>query len=70
MPQVGFEPMIPVFERAMTVHAVARAATVIDQPLYYYTKKTWNPILYDPGHKGIFKDLHKTVTRSTWTIFD
>jgi hypothetical protein len=29
MPQVGFEPMIPVFERAKTVHALDRAATVI-----------------------------------------
>jgi hypothetical protein len=30
MPWVGFEPMIPVFERAKTVHASGRAATVID----------------------------------------
>jgi hypothetical protein len=29
MPRVGFEPMIPVFERAKTVHALDRAATVI-----------------------------------------
>jgi hypothetical protein len=29
MPQVGFEPMIPVLERAKTVHALDRAATVI-----------------------------------------
>jgi hypothetical protein len=29
MPQVGFEPTIPVFERAKTVHASDRAATVI-----------------------------------------
>jgi hypothetical protein len=28
MPQVGFEPSIPVFERAKTVHALYRAATV------------------------------------------
>jgi hypothetical protein len=27
MPQVGFEPTIPVFERAKTVHALDRAAT-------------------------------------------
>jgi hypothetical protein len=30
MPQVGFESTIPVFERAKTVHALDRAATVID----------------------------------------
>jgi hypothetical protein len=29
MSQVGFEPTIPVFERAKTVHAVDRAATAI-----------------------------------------
>jgi hypothetical protein len=29
MPRVGFEPMIPTFERAKTVHAIDRAATVI-----------------------------------------
>jgi hypothetical protein len=28
MPRVGFQPMIPVFERAKTVHALDRAATV------------------------------------------
>jgi hypothetical protein len=29
MPQVGFEHTIPVFERAKTVYALDRAATVI-----------------------------------------
>jgi hypothetical protein len=29
MPEVGFEPTIPVFERAKTVHALDRATTVI-----------------------------------------
>jgi hypothetical protein len=28
MPQVGFEPTIPVFVRAKTVHVLERAATV------------------------------------------
>jgi hypothetical protein len=28
MPPVGFEPMIPVYERAKTFHALYRAATV------------------------------------------
>jgi hypothetical protein len=31
MPQVGFEPTIPVFERVKTVHALDRAATVIGE---------------------------------------
>jgi hypothetical protein len=29
MPHVGFEPTIPVFEQAKTVHALDYAATVI-----------------------------------------
>jgi hypothetical protein len=29
MPQVGFEPVIPVFERAKTVETLDHAATVI-----------------------------------------
>jgi hypothetical protein len=29
MPRVGFQPTIPAFERAKTVHALDRAATVI-----------------------------------------
>jgi hypothetical protein len=31
MPRVGFEPTIPVFERAKTVRALERAATVIGE---------------------------------------
>jgi hypothetical protein len=29
MPRVGFEPTIPVFERAKTIHALDLAASVI-----------------------------------------
>jgi hypothetical protein len=36
MPSVEFEPTIPVFERAKTVHALDRAATVIGS-LHYIT---------------------------------
>jgi phage gp36-like protein len=35
MPLVGFEPTIPVFERAKTVRALDRAAAVIDRYLVY-----------------------------------
>jgi hypothetical protein len=31
MPRVGFEPTIPVFERAKTVHALDRMAAVISR---------------------------------------
>jgi hypothetical protein len=37
MPQVGFEPTIPVFERAKTVHALDRATTVIGNLSTYLT---------------------------------
>jgi hypothetical protein len=40
MPQVGFEPMIPVYERAKIVRALDRAATDggCPQPLIEYTE--------------------------------
>jgi hypothetical protein len=40
MPRVGFEPRIPAFERAKTVHALYRAATVIARPHITYAKYT------------------------------
>jgi hypothetical protein len=36
MPQGGFEPMTPVFERAKTVHASDREATAIGSINKYY----------------------------------
>jgi hypothetical protein len=45
MPWVGFEPMIPVSERANTVNALDRAATVIGIPelstFYIHTIYIW-----------------------------
>jgi hypothetical protein len=38
MPQVGFEPTIPVFEWAKTVHALDRAATVIGCTVFITNK--------------------------------
>jgi hypothetical protein len=37
MPQVGFEPTTPVFERAKTVHALDRVATVIGPYTHTHT---------------------------------
>jgi hypothetical protein len=54
MPRVGFEPTIPVFERAKTVHVLDRAATVIGnyalyspQPnvLFFYRDFSFSPTL-------------------------
>jgi hypothetical protein len=33
MPLVGFEPTMPVFKKAKTVHALYRAATVIGEDI-------------------------------------
>jgi hypothetical protein len=38
MPRMGLEPMIPGFERAKTVHALDRAATVIGFVIFYKQK--------------------------------
>jgi hypothetical protein len=38
MPRVGFKPIIPVFERAKTVHALDRLATCKDIDLYKHAK--------------------------------
>jgi hypothetical protein len=38
MPQVEFEPTIPVFERAKTVYALDRAATVIGRRIIIQPK--------------------------------
>jgi hypothetical protein len=40
MPEVVFEPTIPVFERAKTVHVLHRAVTVIGQDI---THRSENP---------------------------
>jgi hypothetical protein len=37
MPQVGFEPTIPVVEGAKTLHALDRVATVIGEFLHITT---------------------------------
>jgi hypothetical protein len=39
MPQMGFEPTIPVFELAKTAHALGRAATVIGHSATSFFKK-------------------------------
>jgi hypothetical protein len=41
MPRVGFEPKIPVFERAKTVHASDRADTVIGPFVIMYSLNSW-----------------------------
>jgi hypothetical protein len=51
MPQLGFEPTTPVFERSKTVHALDRAVTVIGTKECYWSKFT------------SFRKLHATNLR-------
>jgi hypothetical protein len=51
MPQVGFEPTIPVFKRAKTLHALDRAATVIGALyIYIYTCYKYEHVLCKQKH--------------------
>jgi hypothetical protein len=47
MPRVGFEPTIPVFERAKTVHALDRSATVVGGFCTYKYINMINVVGYD-----------------------
>jgi hypothetical protein len=51
MPQVGFEPKIPVFERAKTVHALDCADTVIGQRLNTLLKLKIETVLHASKQK-------------------
>jgi hypothetical protein len=44
MPLVGFEPTIPVFERAKTVHALDHAATVVSSHLVTSPSSLWRAV--------------------------
>jgi hypothetical protein len=50
MSRVGFEPTIPVFERAKMVHAVDSAATVIGIEFCTYTYIIYNLITQGCGN--------------------
>jgi hypothetical protein len=50
MPLVGFELTIPVFERAKTIHALNRAATVIGMLIYQYFESMSEKFSVDEIH--------------------
>jgi hypothetical protein len=62
MPQMGFEPTIPVFERAKTVHALDRAVTVLGKvthnPAHKYQFQWWNASR-DFSIPGTLADMHR-----------
>jgi hypothetical protein len=63
MPQVGFEPTIPAFERAKTIHSLDRAATVtgtliissrLKMKLSMETVSREKKLLWDQEGNGMF----------------
>jgi hypothetical protein len=74
IPRVGFEPTIPVFGRAKTVHALDRAATVIGELCYLPTKNTCRYIresckLNIHGRenlKMLYQSATEIIHRLTW----
>jgi hypothetical protein len=66
MPWVGFEPMIPAFERAKTVHALDRTATVI-QTSVCFIQMLLSVVLYQSMHR-VHSDLDAVTARiySCW----
>jgi hypothetical protein len=52
MPRVGFEPTIPVFERAKTVHALDHATTVLSRT------GGIDPRILDLGTRMVSGQLH------------
>jgi hypothetical protein len=62
MPQVGFAPTIPVFERAKTVHALDREATVIGAMQNTMLKSRCNLCVL---HQCCAGDVSDTLVRRT-----
>jgi hypothetical protein len=59
MPRVGFEPTIPVLERAKTVHGLDRAATVIGQ-IYLLLYVVYEHCMKYSGHTQRFGNWIRT----------
>jgi hypothetical protein len=61
MPRVGFEPTIPAFERAKTVHALDLAATVIGcEGVYTYSYLCEKPRDENFSHADMGAALYNT----------
>jgi hypothetical protein len=71
IPQVGFELTIPLFERATTVHALNRAATVIGVDPIYFFLWLYSPIFglgrLHETFRFISVSRSRTVGSTRWT---
>jgi hypothetical protein len=72
MPQIGLEPMIPVFDRAKTVHAWDRAATVIGAGSVTRNNTTTTDNTHLSTQELHYSSFDNTMFRSTseWFIRD
>jgi hypothetical protein len=64
---VGFEPTIPVFERAKTVHALDHAATVIGFEMYYQPLEGTGCVYQLTLHENVNGPVVKKPYIHCWT---
>jgi hypothetical protein len=72
MSRVGFEPAIPVFQRLKTVHALDRAATVIDTMIYssYFSCSSLTLSYRQPSpYKIIRPSLEMNIVLAIWHLY-
>jgi hypothetical protein len=69
---VGFEPTVPAFERAKTIHALDRAASVIVTDTYCdMMSESWNSPLLDNGsltHLWIYRFVETDLVRNALSM--
>lgn len=70
MPRMGFEPRIPVFERARAVHVLDRKATMIDDKSLYKLRKRLSQIRVDARNAlELYSHIHgSSVTHLYWPV--
>jgi hypothetical protein len=72
MPRVGFEPTIPSFERAKTIHALDRTATVIDHyviHIHIFIKEIRFFIWLNPSNRSMALQSTQPLTEIRPWIF-
>jgi hypothetical protein len=67
MPQVRFEPMIPVFERSKTVLALDRAASAIG--MHYFENKKNIRLEYDRKLGPIYSSRPQSKLWKQWSYY-
>jgi hypothetical protein len=72
MPRVGFEPTIPVFERAKTVHATVIGTIMLSGPVNTRIREIKNLFLCTSSLAHRFRMVNRVqfrnVTKSIWSL--